>query len=146
MALTRLPIRVYGEPKPQPRIKAYLKGVKAGIYTPGNANGWKAAVAREALNLADGAQFEEGKPLDLLVFFYLPRPKSHYNKSGLKSTAPAYHTTKPDVDNLLKSTVDALVDSGVIPDDKTIMSITTTKQYAWNDNDMGAMITIREKP
>lgn len=51
-------------------------------------------------------------PIKISCTFYMPRPKSHYgtgkNKGKLKSNAPAFHTKKKDLDNLLKFSLDCL--------------------------------------
>ena len=36
---------VHGEPKAQPRAKAFARNGRAGIYDPGTAEGWKGAIA-----------------------------------------------------------------------------------------------------
>jgi len=41
--------QVAGEPKPQPRPRAYRRGAHASVYNPDSADAWKAAVAAEAL-------------------------------------------------------------------------------------------------
>lgn len=68
------------------------------------------------------------------ITFHLPRPKSHYrtgrNAHLLKPTSPARPTTKPDIDKLVRATLDALTDAEVIPDDSHITTLVTAKRYA----------------
>jgi len=51
-------------------------------------------------------------PVRVEVRFYLPRPKGHYrtgkNAGVLKRGAPVYHTIRPDVTKLWRSTEDSL--------------------------------------
>jgi Holliday junction resolvase RusA-like endonuclease len=66
-------------------------------------------------------------PLRLLVGFYLPRPAKLMRKKDPNGPVP--HTAKPDVDNLLKSTKDAL--NGLVwRDDSQICAVEAHKWYA----------------
>lgn len=40
------------------------------------------------------------------------------------------HCAKPDIDNLIKSTQDAIVDAGILRDDCVVWSVNFTKRYA----------------
>ena len=76
-------------------------------------------------------QFKEKPFIDAVLIeinFYLARPKSHYNKYDLKSTAPRYKTTKPDIDNHAKFYMDCM--SGICYiDDNQIISLVATKNF-----------------
>jgi len=63
--------------------------------------------------------------------FVFDRPKSHFGKKGLLPSAPEFHQGKPDVDNLAKSTLDAMVDAGFLADDKIVVGLIVTKE--WGD-------------
>lgn len=120
-----------GIPKPQPRPKATIRGAHAGVYTPPTAKGWKEIIAIEAAPLA-GRQIEG--PIALRVHFTLPRPKARKKENHV--------ITKPDLDNLLKSTMDALTDRAVWRDDTQISEISTKKTYETSDTVPGAVIEI----
>jgi len=51
-------------------------------------------------------------PISMHMEFIFPRPKSHYgsgkNASTVKASAPGYHTSKPDLDKLVRCVFDAL--------------------------------------
>lgn len=51
-------------------------------------------------------------PIRIAVSFVMPRPNSHYRTGAkadhLKDSAPRWHTSKPDMDNLFKGLKDAL--------------------------------------
>jgi crossover junction endodeoxyribonuclease RusA len=48
-------------------------------------------------------------PVMVRMTFVMPRPKAHLRKSGaIKETAPTFHTSKPDVDKLVRLVFDAL--------------------------------------
>jgi crossover junction endodeoxyribonuclease RusA len=82
-------------------------------------------------------------PVSLSIVFIFPRPKSHYNTKGLlKPSAPTFHSVKPDGSKCLRSTEDALVDSGLLQDDARIAISSHTKRYATAGEHPGALITI----
>ena len=72
-------------------------------------------------------------PIELTIFFYMPRPKIHYgtgkNEGVLKKSAPIFHTTKPDIDNLIKFPLDIL-NEVAWKDDRQIVKITAVKKYS----------------
>ena len=62
-------------------------------------------------------------PIELMICFRLPKPKSLQKKSKV------WHTTRPDLDKLLRSVNDAL--QGVIyANDSQIVSIHCWKEYS----------------
>lgn len=128
---------VTGEPKAQPRVKAYIRGSRAGVYTPGSANEWKERIRMEALK-PDNAKLDQPGPYEVFLTFWLPRPKSHMNSKGLpKASAPKFPTGKPDVDNLAKAVMDVLKDTGVLVEDAQVVTLLVTKLYdeaVWKEN------------
>ena len=67
--------------------------------------------------------------LRLTVLFYLARPKGHFGKKGLLSSAPAWPTTKPDATKLLRALEDAL--TGICwRDDAQIVRQLVMKDYS----------------
>ena len=112
-------IRVHGEPKGQPRPRAFARRMGDGkfvarVFESGTAEGWKSLIAAEA------AKHRPAEPISGPVFvdayFVFPRPKSHYRAGKhaheLRADAPAWHTSKPDRDNLDKALLDALTQLG----------------------------------
>ena len=72
-------------------------------------------------------------PLVIDLEFIFDRPKSHYgtgrNSRALKSSAPEFHVSKPDKDNLEKFALDCM--EGILfKNDSQVYSGTTTKRYA----------------
>ena len=122
---------IHGKPAPQPRVRAYRRGNHTGVYTPNTADAWKGQIILAA-SLYRG-QFTTG-PLRLEVEFYLPRPQAHKHDD--------YVTIKPDLDNLLKSTMDALSDAGVWHDDAQVAAIVSTKRYESANQAIGAIIRL----
>lgn len=72
---------------------------------------WRAAVAAEAARAMQGRDLFTG-PVQLEAFFHYSRPAAHFgsgrNRSVLRSNAPDYKQSAPDVDKLLRAILDAL--------------------------------------
>jgi Holliday junction resolvase RusA-like endonuclease len=132
---------IAGIPKAQPRVKAYVRGGHAGVYTPDSAETWKQEVRRQAA--ANAPESLIGGVVRVDLDFYLPRPKTHLDKHGVpKPKSPVWHCKKPDLDNLIKAVTDAITDTQRIwLDDSQICEITATKTYALNA--IGCSVGIR---
>ncbi len=138
---------VPGLPRPAGSKRAFVVKGRA-IVTDANPNirEWKNAVTHEAAEAMrlDGRGLFEG-PLNLNLFFAMPRPKGHYRtgkRSGsLRENAPIHHTTKPDATKLTRGTEDAL--TGIVwKDDSQIASQHITKTY--DDQRIGCLICVSE--
>ncbi len=86
-------------------------------------------------------------PVEVWIDFRLPRPKSHYRtgkmSAYLRDDAPVYVSKRPDIDKLIRSTLDALTASGVFGDDGQVARLTVDKYYAVPAAPVGAVITVR---
>lgn len=81
--------------------------------------------------------------------FVFARPKSHFgtgrNSGKLKPSAPLYHTSKPDVDNILKIILDAL--QGIIfMDDSQCIRADCRKRYATFEEHNRSMVVLEITP
>lgn len=139
-----LSFTVIGEPAAQPRPRAAFRGRHAGIYMPRTADAWKTLVKLECAKVWDRHKFDG--PLFVGMIFWMQRPKSHFRANGqLKPAAEqAYHTGRPDTDNLAKAVMDALTDLGVWSDDSQVYMLSVAKHYssAAQDHIVGADIMI----
>jgi crossover junction endodeoxyribonuclease RusA len=128
----KLDFFVAGIPKAQPRVKAFVRGGHAGVYTPDSAESWKQEVRKEAI--ANAPESVMAHPVRVELDFFLPRPKAHYKRDdSVKPNSPVWHRKKPDLDNLIKAVTDAITDTQrVWLDDSQICEITATKTYAIN--------------
>lgn len=63
------------------------------------------------------------EPVIVRLMFSLPRPAS------ISAMKRPYPTVKPDVDNLVKPTHDALTDAGIWKDDARVISMISSKAY-----------------
>jgi len=116
----------HGEPKGQPRPRAFARNGKARVYDPGTAEAWKSQVA-----LAVGPREPVSGPVQVELTFAMPRPKAHLTTHGvIKPKAPRYHTSKSDLDNLAKGTLDALTTMRVWYDDAQVAKLYCAKMYA----------------
>ena len=124
-----LHFRVYGEARPQGSMKALMRpGSRYPIVTSDNTKlkPWRDLVA-DGASRAIAAQSPEARQLflhgvRLTLAFYLTRPKS------LPKRATA-HTTKPDLDKLVRSCCDSLTNV-VFRDDSQVCELVTAKHYA----------------
>lgn len=135
-------INVVGIPKGQPRPRAFVRGGRAAVYDPGTAEAWKSAVALACAEL-------QGKrmagAIDVELGFYMPRPKSHYRANGeYKDSAPIYHTSKPDADNLAKAVLDAMTAIGVWIDDSQVRGLSIARNWENPCRSAGCEITITQ--
>jgi crossover junction endodeoxyribonuclease RusA len=141
---TRVAFFVPGIPRPGGSKKGFLHRHTKRIIITDDAKGnreWKQSVALFASQAFKGEPLTG--PLEAVVTFFLPRPKSHYRTGrhcvGLKPGSPIYHTNKPDATKLWRSTEDAM--AGIIfADDSSIAMQTVTKVY---NNTPGAWISIK---
>lgn len=139
---------VPGIPKPGGSKKAFYNKAtgRAMIVDACKGNkSWREAVKYATLEAYRGPQITG--PCELSIAFHMPRPKGHYgtgkNASVLKPSAPHWHTKKPDRTKLLRSTEDAIKDSGIVTDD-TIFCDGVIKKIYSDTGRCGAEITIIE--
>jgi len=118
---------VKGLPKPQPRPRVAKNG---HVYTPKSVGVWKDAVKLTALKYFNQKLLNQ--PLAISIRFYLPKPK------GMKQCGKVLHDKKPDIDNLLKSTLDALI---ILWEDDSIVSKVYAEKYYGDE--AGALIIIQ---
>jgi len=75
----------------------------------------------------------KGEAVSLGLTFYMKRPKSHFgtgrNAGKVKRSAMVRHTAKPDIDNLVKFTMDVL-NGHAFHDDNLVDSLHVTKEYS----------------
>jgi len=133
---------VHGTPAPQGSKTRTRYGMKESSEKVGP---WREAVVSEVLR--SGYQYMLlDEPLEADIVFHLRRIQSHYrtgSRAGeLKPDAPEFVMKPPDVDKLVRSTLDGLTQSGVIKDDSRFVRITAEKRYS-DSAFVGAVITIR---
>jgi Holliday junction resolvase RusA-like endonuclease len=126
---------VYGEAKPAGSKRAFVNP-KTGKPIVTDVSGkagrtWRSDVKAAAVEAMDGRPPFDG-PLSLSLVIYRERPRSHYgtgrNAGIVKSSAPDYPTTRPDLTKLLRGIEDAL--SGIVyRDDSLIVDQHVVKRF-----------------
>lgn len=128
---------VPGIPIAQPRVKATAIGGYVRVYTPKTADAYKASVA-----LAFGQAYS-GSPLTgpvaASIEFVMPRTKSMIWKTRPMPSAP--HAKRPDIDNLAKAVMDALLGLAW-NDDAQVYELTMRKFIASGDDQPRTLIRI----
>jgi Holliday junction resolvase RusA-like endonuclease len=131
--------RVDGVPVAQPRQRVTTIAGRPHNYTPTKhpVQTWKAAVAMGHSERWNGAPLEG--PLRLEVRFALPRPQRLLARKW--RDLMVWHSCKPDCDNLLKATKDAL--TGLAwRDDSQVCQCYTEKRYANTNEPPHAVISV----
>ena len=139
--MTFLRIDVLGFPAPQGSKRHVGRGILVESST--KVGPWREAVVAAASNQGAANSQLDG-PVTVDVSFYFPRPKGHLRANGeLRATAPYVHTTTPDLDKVVRSTLDALTQAAVITDDARVQELSARKLYATSERAPGAVIHVK---
>lgn len=131
-----LSFSVLGVPAPQGSFRAaYSQKSKRAFVVQSckRTMPWRQEVAAKAEQAKDGQRVLtlEG-PLKLTAYFFMPRPKGHYGKKGLRPSAPQFPDKKPDLSKLVRALEDAM--TGIVyVDDAQIVLYDVAKLYAEHD-------------
>ena len=82
---------------------------------------WRKAIVQQAIATLPDDWQPIDEPCELIVNFYLPKPKT------VNRQLPS---VSPDLDKLIRAVGDSLTDSGVVTDDSRIVRISARKLYA----------------
>lgn len=145
--MSTLSFQVTGEPKGQPRPRAFARKMGsvhvARFYDSDVAYAWKRSVQSALIDAVYASRwaFTEQRVVVTLKFA-MPRPKSHSGAKGLKPSAPVHHVSKPDVDNLAKLVLDQITRDGRIwRDDSQVVTLIVHKLWA-SGNESGCAVLI----
>lgn len=129
-----LDIFVPGRPAPQGSKRGYYNKKTNRVHmveSSDKVKPWRQSVTHAVLQAGVG---QLAGPVTVELFFLLPRPKSHYgtgrNASKLKPSSPRFPAVRPDLDKLVRSTLDGMDDAGLFEDDSRVVRIVTAKWYA----------------
>jgi Holliday junction resolvase RusA-like endonuclease len=157
MTRAELVVVVMGTPAPQ-GSKRHVGGGRMVEQSP-NLAPWRAVVTQEAVRIMLGRRIggmawqpDPRAPITLAATFTIARPASHYRTGRhaalLRDSAPQAPVARPDIDKLLRSTLDALVDAGAMSDDSRVTRVTAEKVYPGGALDAldspGAVLTLWE--
>lgn len=121
--------RVYGVPAPQGSKRHVGRGIL--VESSKAVKPWREAV--KWAHIAAGRKNYGDSAVSLEVTFWLLKPKS---------VRRALPSVKPDLDKLMRSTMDALTDSGAWADDAQVVQMNATKLYTADPRETGAKIAI----
>ncbi len=143
-------IVVHGTPAPKGSPRVITKGrggvpLKAPrvIKDSEETENWHALVAHAAEEAMSGRKPFFQQALSVRTTFYLLRPQGHYGVRGLRPSAPRWPKTKPDLDKLLRATMDPL-ENVVFDGDSRIVEHVARKAYAELGESIRAEIVIAE--
>lgn len=122
-------LSIYGTPAPKgSRIPGLRKdGTVFTRPASKNEKAWVECVAREALS----HELLE-PPYMLVLTFHMARPKK-----------PAHGwPTRGDLDKLVRSTIDGLVNGNLILDDRHVVVISASKRWVTEEHHEGATVTV----
>mgnify|MGYP001582537017 CR=1 FL=1 len=133
---------VLGSPAPKGSGRSMLIGGQARFIGGGSSvnarklKSWDTALREAARNALDvpGAPNLVALPfigvsLRVALTFRLVRPGGHWGKRGMKRSAPLWPIVKPDLDKLVRATLDTL--TGVLwDDDSRVVELVARKVYA----------------
>jgi Holliday junction resolvase RusA-like endonuclease len=134
----RLEARILGDPKGQPRARAYNRGGKAGVYDPGTANGWKAAVAAQIIDQLPAEPIDG--PVAVSMRFLMPRPQRLMRQRD--PVDEIEHIGTPDADNLAKAVMDVCNDVRLWNDDRQVADLFVQKRYTAKGGRPGLLLVV----
>ena len=125
---------VEGIPIAKARPRFARRTSKAGkafvsTYTPAHSANYEAQIAAYARNSMRGLE-PSLKALSLEIKFYMPIPESwSKKKKAMAISGELFPTTKPDLDNIVKSIKDGMNEI-VFHDDSQVVQLIATKVYS----------------
>jgi len=122
-------VEVRGLPKPAGSKRVFLVGKDRRPVVTDDCKGgpdWRASVQHAIARVHRGAPLLG--PLELSLYFTVPRPSGHLGRRGLRPSAPPYPARKPDVTKLVRAVEDAA--TGLLwHDDAQIVTQAAAKRY-----------------
>jgi crossover junction endodeoxyribonuclease RusA len=139
---TAVTFTVHGHPAPQGSKRAFARAGKAWVVEMAGDRlvSWREAVRGEAQRLVadQGVRFPSDMPLHVVLEFTLTTPKSAPKRRRIWPIG-----RRDDIDKLVRGTLDALTDSGLIPDDGQVVSLVASKDYdRWESRTPGCRIVV----
>jgi crossover junction endodeoxyribonuclease RusA len=135
--MTELTITVLGTPAPQGSKRGFVNQKTGRVVivedSKQKTKTWRQDVLSAAVDaLPDGWHPIDG-PVWIEAYFYFKRPASHFgsgrNAGVLRASAPEFPAVKPDVDKVLRATLDALAAAGCFANDSRVVSVRAEKRY-----------------
>lgn len=137
---------VVGTPAPQGSKRGFVNKYTGKVAMVESSServkSWRSDVRDAALKVAP--DIAPRGPVAVRLWFRVARPRGHYgtgrNAESVKPSAPYHPAVKPDLDKIVRATLDAL--TGVLfADDCQVVDLTTAKRYADGER-TGARIVV----
>lgn len=133
---------VHGTPAPQGSKRGgySAKSGKTFVYEQNSKTqaSWRQDVIAAAVQMREAQSLETlDGPIEMSLEFRLPRPAS------VNIRRRPFPCVKPDMDKLLRNTLDGLTQAGVYRDDAQVIRVCVTKLYATDDPNGSPGATIR---
>lgn len=135
-------IDILGVPAPQGSKTAVVRGDRAvlieGASKVGRAahKAWRQTVAADTLEAVGKFGPCPDGPLSVSIWFVMPKPKSRPNRAR-------WCDRKPDLDKLVRATLDGLADGGLLAHgDSRVASLQVSKVYVVPGQGTGARVRV----
>lgn len=134
-------LRIVGVPAPQGSKTAIQGRDRAYVIEGGSTTGrrkhraWRAAVTAATLaHVPPSERFDDDDALSVSLLFVMPRPKAR--------RLDVLCRVKPDLDKLIRSTLDGLADGLLFKHDSRVSSLAASKVYEVEGTRPGAFVTV----
>lgn len=137
-----LDIRVPGAPAAQGSLSPFISRSTGRVITPQKpkVKAYRDRITMHAVEyMAQHHQKIVDTAVSVQIFVTLARPKCHSGKHGVKASAPACPTTRPDLDKIVRAVLDALT-SAVWYDDSQVVTLMASKDYGRGDGPNTAIV------
>jgi Holliday junction resolvase RusA-like endonuclease len=124
--VSRIDFALHGLPVPQGSHRC-----RNGNVVPDNGpalKAWRKAVGHHARQAMPDGWVGTG-PMAVALSFWFPRPLSHYLRGEPRANAPTWKTSRPDIDKLARSVLDALTQARIWQDDSQVVYLSAEKSW-----------------
>jgi len=116
---------ILGEPVGEGRPRAVRMGPRVRVHAAPKSAMWRAVAAQQmAAEWGERPAYREC--CSVTITAYMPRPQSRpkdVDKEAWKSGVAHFRRQKPDVDNIAKAVLDAIVQAGILEDDTQVVDL-----------------------
>lgn len=134
-----LTFTVPGVPVPEGRKRVTTRGGKVHFYPNERTQNYRdrvAATVHEAMMRCQHADFPTSDPVAMRLVCFTPKPKN-----WLRSQVWPTNARSGDVDNLLKSVMDAM-NGKVYVDDRQVVDVQVSKRFPVKGDEPRAIVTL----
>lgn len=136
---------ILGEPVGEGRPRAVRMGPRVRVHAAPKSAVWRAVAA-----LQMAAEWGDKPPwasmCGVTVTAYMPRPKSRpkdVSKEAWKFGCAVSRAQKPDIDNIAKAALDAIVQAGIIADDTQVVRLLAFRLMCGVETDSTPRVDVR---